>query len=259
MHEIDDILSTPSTDLQKTLRCSREVCQTIYLFAKKEKCSGLMARFQPTFNSQGVMISFQVSVAARVASTGDVTKYRDFFQGNRLFHLVVYDIRTSALLCYRKFNSKLDDITFNVNVTPQAQNDDNCKGNNMRVSVNLICDEMVGQDFCAEFPPSGETIEDEEGPFCPQSASHERENVKKSRQSLLSFQSSPKKSKTSLDEGDVDCLSNQSVSSEETRQISVKRAKRRKSSKAESDKRGDTIRAILCSHIFPNVDASLLF
>ena len=36
IHEIDDVLSTPSSTMQKTLRCSREDLQQLYTFAKKE-------------------------------------------------------------------------------------------------------------------------------------------------------------------------------------------------------------------------------
>jgi hypothetical protein len=162
IHEIDDILSIPSGDMQKTLRCSREVLQTIYTFAKKEKCSGLVANFQPFYDAQNVMTSFKVTVSTRIASTGNVAKYQAFFQDKRLYHLVVYDRTTSELLCYRKFYSNLEPVDFHVKIPSQQQTISSGDGDSeakRSMSVNLICDQIIGQDFSVDFPPAGTATE----------------------------------------------------------------------------------------------------
>ena len=153
MHEVDDVLSVPSGELQKILRCSREVLQYIYTFAKKEKCSGLVADFNPTYSDQHVLTHFQITITARIANAGNSSQHQPLFESNRAYHLIVVDNVTSELLCYRKFYSKLETATFQVRSPKQA----GAKFGE-KVCVSLLCDQLVGQDFTMNFPPTSSSL-----------------------------------------------------------------------------------------------------
>jgi hypothetical protein len=207
IHEIDDVLSCPSTQMQKTLRCSQDVLQTIYTFAKKEKCSGLMADFQPFYNKHNEMISFKVHISTRISGTNNVSKYEAFFQARRQYHLVVVDNHTSELLCYRKFYSKLEPEQFTVKMASSHQQTlgrhdmEEGKKGPKSLKVCLICDQTIGQDYSMDFPPVSTSPEtDSDTPQSTQqkasaSASNRKNKIRKTSQSLLSFPTPPPKKK----------------------------------------------------------------
>ena len=206
LHDINDVLSIPSKDLQKSLRCSRDVIQTIYSFSKREKCSNLVASFQPFHDDKnGTMVSFKVSVMSQIANTPNLEKYQTFFEGNRLYHLVVFDKETSELLCYRRFFSKIERVEFHARLqSPRCTQNETATCN---FSINLFCDRVVGQDFCVPFPPETPLpmkSDERDDPSITLNSRGSRKKGRKVSQSLLSFPTSSLKRKNMFDDEDSD-------------------------------------------------------
>jgi hypothetical protein len=240
IHDIDDVLSVPSNELQKLLRCTRETLQVIYDYSKKEKCSALVASFEPTYSKHDQLTSFEVIISPRIAGSSDMSKFQSFFQSRRLFHLVVYDLETSVLLCYRKFYSSLERNRFNVTLSNQFERDEGrCQ---KRVCVSLLCDATVGQDFVTEYPSCGEIVSVTKpilstGTGLSCSSDGDGLSVRGKSQTLLSFPSSSKKKKRTKtgDQGDALLHSlSDSASASEIVNTATQAIENKKSTKAKS-------------------------